>query len=112
MEISSTGEQLDLISFAQLPDDARPDFDYITGGEEVWANRMFHFRGQWYDVNDFDALRRASAPRDANPRVHVVADDSALLAWDGIQTDSAFSAVVVKYLGEDCGRVIAGAVSW
>lgn len=111
MDISSTGEPLELIAYAQLPEDARSDFDYIAG-DQVWANRLFLFGGQWYDVNEFDAVRRASEPATANPRLHPVPDDSPLLVWDGVQTDSALSAVVIKYLDDDCGRVIAGAVCW
>jgi hypothetical protein len=92
MKIITNSHPRDLFCFWDLPEAAQPDFDYITG-EDRYSPRLFRYRGAWYDTGEF-------FPIPDHP-------DWRGLRWDGYQSDSYFSATLVRYVdgGE---RVIVG----
>lgn len=58
------------------------DFEYIEGKEtRDWDKRIFQYRGSWYDANEFE----------------VATDQIKALGFDGTQSESMFSAVLVTY---------------
>ena len=69
-------------------------FNYITG-EDAWEPRLFSYRGSWYDYGEFEV-----APPDIRA-----------LGFHGIQVQSAFSAIVIRY-DYDGDDVIVGHVHW
>ena len=88
-----------LLSFAEIPASARHWFDYVAEDEQFDA-RFFSYRGSWYDAREFER-----------------ADESvAALGFDGVQTDSYFSAVVVSYSDSDGDylddAIVAGYLHW
>lgn len=88
-----------LASFNDLPQAERGRFEYVDE-EDRDSPRMFLYRGSWYDAEDFEC-----APHDV-----------AALGFDGVQADSMFSAVVLRYF--DCegyaydDAVVVGYLYW
>jgi hypothetical protein len=108
--ITTNNNHRELVSLYDLAPRDRADFDYITG-DEVYAPRLFRYLGQWYDVSEFVRVIPADEIT-ANPFIHRVAKDSPYLAWDGIQTQSAFDAIVVRYVDDQCEKVVVGRATW
>jgi hypothetical protein len=79
----------DLVTWWDLPESARPDFDYIEG-EDRCSPRLFCYRGDWYDLNQFFPLF-----------------DHPDLPWHGYQGDCYFSGTLVRYC-DNFERVIVG----
>lgn len=107
MKIFSNHHARPLLSLAELPETERSDFDYIDA-EDHHAPRLFRYRGALYDLHEFILIRRAS---DSTPPsfFHVVHDtESPLLDWHAIQTESYFSAVVVRVDPENPEYVVVG----
>lgn len=87
----------DVIDAWQLTLEERAEFDYlpwqaIDAGEE--SAEFFRYRGQLYDLHEFSTTSTLPA-------------DSPLQGWDGYQSDTYFSATVVRYV-ENFERVIVG----
>lgn len=82
-----------LITLADLPQALQADFDYIEGDEQ-YSPRIFMYKGNAYDVNEFVRVASGSAYPGK-------------VKWDGIQSDSYFSGVLVKYTN-DFEDVIVG----
>jgi hypothetical protein len=74
------------------------DWDAIDRGED--SREFFRYRGQLYDMGDLDG-HTGGLPAD-----------SPLRAWDGYQSDSFFSGIVVRFARDgdtpDWDRVIVG----
>jgi hypothetical protein len=73
--------------------------DYIAevDDKESWGNevnRFFRYRGDIYDTNEFVRIVPCS---QSFGYCHGAEPDSPLLKWDGIQTDSFFSGIVIRY---------------
>lgn len=80
----------DVVDAYELTADERKEFDYIDWaaverGEE--SASFFRFKGEVYDLGEFEV--------------------TTLEGWDGMQTDSFFSATVVRFV-DNFERVIVG----
>ena len=93
----------DVIEAWELSPSEREDFDYldwpaIERGED--SASFFRYKGELYDLGEFSAdygiTKGAGLPEH-------------LSNWHGYQSDSFFSATVVRYV-ESCERVIVGRV--
>ena len=97
--IKSNRHTRDLVGFFDLPASERDDFDYVEG-EEQYSLRFFSYRGSWYDYFEFE----------------VAPDSFKARGWDGVQTESYFSAVLVSYFDRDGyeleDQVIVGYAHW
>ena len=79
----------------ELTPKERDDFDYLPWDAiEVGAGgaTFVKFKGQLYDLGEF--MRCAGA--------------CGMEGWDGYYSDSAFSGVLIKYVGNDADSVIVG----
>jgi hypothetical protein len=91
------------------------EFDYHLEGkpptEENWTDsgaQFFRYRGQLYDLGEFVRI----VPQGGHGGGFAHHDHSGSLAgWDGIATDSYFSATLIK-IGEDCETVTVGYATW
>jgi hypothetical protein len=101
--VTTNGHSKWLVPLDSLPAKAQEDFDYIED-DERFSERLFRYRGYWYDAHEFVRIKPRS---QAVGWEHGADEDSELLAWDGIQTDSFYSAIVVRLLG-DGDRIVAG----
>lgn len=93
MTVKTNGHWREPVSFHDLPEYARSDFDYIEG-EDRFSPRLFHYLGCWYDLCEFFRVR-AAGPHD--PHALRPKAGSPLAAWQGYQSDSYFSGVLVRY---------------
>jgi hypothetical protein len=87
----------------ELSADERMEFDYldwkaIERGEE--SASFFRYRGELYDLGEFTVFDYPYFFRSP---------DDWRSNWDGIQTDSFFSATVIRYV-DDYESVIVGRV--
>lgn len=92
-----------LIAFNQLEHSVIAEHfgeDYPIGNEDQWTPRFFNYRGSWYDTHEFEV-----APLEVK-----------VLGYDGVQTESYFSAVVVSYFDRDGyelqDEIIVGYIHW
>lgn len=107
MKVTTNNVPRDLVSLAELPAGvAASEFDYV-GEDDAYSPRFFRYRGAWYDVHEFVRIVERSR---ATGWAHGVDDGSPLLAWDGIATDSLFSATLIRYADRDCDSVIVGRI--
>lgn len=98
MYVKCNGHERELFALDQLPAKDAADFDYIEG-EDRFSFRLFQYRGSWYDSAEFE----------------IAPDRFKRLGFDGIQTESAFSAVIARYFDEDgheLDGIIVGYVHW
>ena len=103
MKITTNNVPRPLVSGCDVPAKIMDsEFDYVPEDDRFSA-RFFCYRGCWYDVCEFSMIQTRGAARYAD---HPVGVDSPLRAWDAIQTDSYFSAIVIRLVDDD--RVIVG----
>lgn len=113
MKIITNNKPRELLHGWDLTEAERKELDYIApyDDENAWCNetnRFFRYRGEVYDTNQFIRIVPMS---EGAGFCHGVEDDSPLLKWDGIQTDSYFSGVVVRY-AEDFESIVVGVATW
>ena len=60
------------------------DWDAIEKGND--SRTFFRYRGVTYDLGEFEFVNKGEY-------------DSGIRGWDGIQTDSYFSGIVIRYVG-------------
>lgn len=81
-KIITNHRQRELVALCDVPADQRGYLDYITG-EDVYSPRLVQYRGEWYDVNEFQFIPAGSFLDGKG--------------WDGYQSDSFFSGVVIRW---------------
>lgn len=96
VKIYTNNRPRDLIAFCDLTKKEQAEFDYIEG-EDQYSPRLVRYRGWVYDVNEF-----TSVPAALNPPMF-----GGLKAWQGYQSDSYFSGIVIRYTN-DFESVIVG----
>lgn len=109
MKITTNNVPRDLLMPHELPAGImESEFDYVSDPTECGA-RFFKYRGAWYDVNEFTHITRRA--KECGGFSQPVDGDSPIFAWDGIQTETYFSGIVIKIKFADDGeRVIVGSV--
>lgn len=101
MRITTNNIPRDIIDAYELTAAEREDFDYldwpaIEDGRD--SASFFRYRGRVYDLGEFSAdwgITRGTGL------------SSDLQGWDGYQSDSFFSGIVVRYV-EDNERIVVG----
>jgi hypothetical protein len=110
LTITTNNVPRDLLSGWDLTERERKELDYVApvDDSEAWGNevdRFFRYRGQIYDTHEFV---RIVPPGGIDPNPYVFRDHAGELSkWDGIQTDSYFSGIVIRYC-DDFERVVVG----
>ena len=85
MTIKTNNVPRDVLSWYELTDAERAEFDYLDSDTAQSDASFFRYRGNIYDLGEFMI--------------------SPLKGWDGYHSDSYFSGILVRYV-EDCERVI------
>jgi hypothetical protein len=85
----------DVLYWYDLTDKERKEFDYLLTSEKCSTDEanFFRYRGVVYDLGEFMRVDGAMFGQ--------------LSKWDGYQSDSYFSGIVVRY-NKDFDAVIAG----
>lgn len=88
-----------LVPMSELDKDAQKNFGYVTE-DEFFDSRFFEYRGEWYDANEFTTAT----------------DDVKALGFDGMQGQSYFSAVVVRFFDKSgepfVDEIVVGYLRW
>lgn len=91
-----------LIDSYQLTAKEREEFDYIDwqGVEEGRESAtFFRYRGRLYDLGEFQYTGSDHRP---------AGNGDTFAGWDGYQSDSFFSGIVVRYVKDDTDYVVVG----
>ena len=103
MRIRTNNIPRETVCYWDIPAKDQELFDYIVAGDtrETWDYRLFRYRGEHYDYCQFDYV---------NPEYPAYRELYAL-GWHGVQSQSAFDAVVIKYCADD-ETIIVGHATW
>lgn len=101
IRVITNHHERDIIEGYELTEAERQEFDYIDWSDpETNTERFFRYHGSLYDLGEFSAdfgITKGSGLPDA------------LSTWHGYLSDSALTAVVVRYT-DDQERVVVGRV--
>lgn len=89
MKIVTNNQPRYMISFIELPEKVKADFDYVEEDEQ-YSDRFVCYRGGWYDVFEMTTINGIAS----------------LDGWDAHMGETYFSGVLVKLSDED--QVIMG----
>lgn len=88
MNVITNNKPRMLLMWAELPEGiGGSEFDYVDDADR-YEPRFFNYRGTWYDVFEFEYI--SDQPCYAPFRGK----------WDGVQTDSFFSGIVLRWFDE------------
>ena len=88
MNVITNNKPRMLLMWAELPEGiGESEFDYVDDADR-YDPRFFKYRGAWYDVFEFEYI--SDQPCYASFRGK----------WDGVQTDSFFSGIVLRWVDE------------
>ena len=107
IKIKTNNIPRDVINAWELTPAERSEFEYlnwvaIDDGSD--SALFFRYRGELYDLNEFVRIIPRSNQMGPIGWMEPVEDDSPLSAWDGIRTDSFFSAIVIRWYRDEFGR--------
>lgn len=97
MNITTNNVPRHTIDAWELTDTERAEFDYIDWPAIEAGNdsaTFFRYQGQLYDTSDFMTT-------------HGIGEPEAFARWDGYQSDSFFSGILIRYT-DDYESVIVG----
>lgn len=113
LTVITNNHEYELFAIDQIPMRVVFDqFDYVLEDKKDintandHSNRFFKYRGWWYDTNEFVRIEFERT----NSFTTVVEPESPLAKWQGVQSDSYFSGIVIRYT-EDFEAVIVGRYS-
>lgn len=108
LEITTNNVPRPLLSGWELTHKERSDLDYLAPAddENAWSefvNQFFRYRGHVYSLDQFVRIipRGESFPMGFQHYDHA----GELSGWAGIQTDSFFSGIVIRYPADECGHL-------
>ncbi len=84
MEIITNNTPRELVCFLDIPAAKQDDFDYLDTDEHC-SPRFVKYKGEYYDTFEFTRVGGTSNP---------------LKGWDGVQSDTFFSGVLIKWRDE------------
>ena len=77
----------------ELTEKEREEFDYLDKEELEWHS-FLRYKGMIYDLDEFFAVSEYQ--------------NDPFKEWDGYQSNSYFSGILVKYVPSDCEEIIVG----
>lgn len=107
MKITTNNQPRPVINAWELTEAERKEFDYldwtkIENGED--SAEFFRYQGSLYDMGEFSRI----VPPGSR-RIHPMESDAPQFAgWNGYQSDSFFSGILVRYVGEDYEYIVVG----
>jgi hypothetical protein len=90
MIITTNNIPRQLLPLTDLPKKAQEDFDYLNDPHEY---RLVNYKGYWYDVYDSQSITRELG-------------FDQFKGWDSIVSDSFFSGILFRLVGD--GEVVVG----
>jgi hypothetical protein len=97
LTIKTNNVPRDVLCWWDLTKKEQAEFDYLDSEGRQNEAQFFRYKKWDYDLGEFVRV----VPRsDLVGMEHPAEDGSPLLGWDGICTDSFFSAIVVKWAND------------
>jgi hypothetical protein len=90
MHIHTNRQPRPLLSFCELTLKEQSNFDYIEDPATDGMNRFVRYRGWVYDTQDMLSVRHEHLNTDSD-FIHPLTE------WDGYDSDTAFSGILLKY---------------
>jgi hypothetical protein len=84
LDIRGNGHYRKIVYGHEMPEHMRAEFDYLND-DEYDCNQFVKYLGQWYDLNEFVM--------------------TSVEGWDGMFTETAFSAVLCKHYDYDEDKI-------
>lgn len=103
IKITTNNNRRELLAAYELPPGVlESEFSYVIpdksdDAEMDYSNRFFKFRGSWYDTHEFETTSTYTSPE--------------FRKWDGVQTQSVWDAIVIRYV-DNYEFVVVGHATW
>ena len=108
IKIKTNNIPRDVINAWELTPAERSDFNYLNWlaiDEGSDSASFVRYRGELYYLGDFVRIIPRAGQIEPIGFTHPVEDNSRLAAFDGIRTDSFFSAIVIRWYRDEFGRL-------
>jgi hypothetical protein len=107
VKIITNNKPRELISGYQLTAKEYQDFDYLGEyqSDDMQMAQFIRYKGELYYLGDFVRIEK---PDESHNSFTVIDFDGNLKGWDGVLTDSYFSGIVIKWVGDDFESVVVG----
>lgn len=93
-----------LVSLNELPAKKREWFDYVE--DDAYTPRFVQYRGEWHDTHDTQVIEPDTGRQNPMGWAIRVHPGSPLCLFDSVESDSFFSGVLYRFVGED--QVVVG----
>ncbi len=109
LTVTSDFTPIALVTFNELPEEARSDFDYVDPEGHDYK-RFALFKGCWYDTSDVQSIRVREGQDMPMGWAMYVGPDHPFAKWDAIVSESFFSGALIRYIMDDgsCDAVVMG----
>ena len=114
MQIITNWKPRDLMALHELPAEKQEWFDYVE--DDAYTPRFVQYKGEWHDTHDTQTIDPVKPDEDTNGtanggkgyvgwgvRVH---PGSPLCLFDSVESDTFFSGLLFRFVGED--QVVVG----
>lgn len=110
LTIKTNNKPYPLVCFHELPPTVMLDFDYIDDEDDMYTERFVKYRGHWYDTRDVQGITvsKGMVLRGCMGWNMTVEPDHPFADWSAVISDSYFSGVLFKFVGEDLDQVVCG----
>ena len=106
MKIITNSVPRALVSYFDLPEKVRTDFDYVAE-EDYYSPRFVSYKDNWYDTYDTERIGVFSSSTKPAGYAMYVAADHPFSNWDGVVIETYFSGVLFRFVDE-YERVVVG----
>src|SRR5690606_25783335 len=108
MQIKTNNQPSDVFYAWQLTDKERAEFDYHDDIDSPDCCATFvRYKGQVYDLGEFSVVVSVNYKGALHPMALCDTENN-FAGWDGYQSDSYFSGLVIKYINNFCDSVGVG----
>lgn len=108
LTITTNNKPYPLVCFHELPPTVMLDFDYIDDEDDMHTERFVKYRGHWYDTRDVQGITVSPFRDQPIGWAMNVEPDHPFAEWNAVISDSYFSGVLFKFVGEDLDQVVCG----
>lgn len=105
MQIITNWVPRNMRALYELPAKKRAWFDYVEE-DDSYTPRFVQYKGEWYDVHDSQRIEPDNGRQQRMGWAMRVHPGSPLCLFDSVESDSFFSGLLFRFVGED--QVVVG----
>lgn len=106
MEIITNWVPRNMVALYELPAKKREWFDYVEEEDDAYTPRFVQYKGEWHDVFDTQVIEPDTGRQHRMGWAMRVHPGSPLCLFDSVESDSYFSGLLFRLVGED--QVVVG----